>query len=129
MCYNDGAKTFGGVIMKKEIPTVLNSSQQRRVNYIKALIWNQYEQKGKECSSNQVDQVYERLQQDGLFFGNQDVLHKAQLEEYTGVGSQLLIRTSWDVIDPIVYAASTTESVGKQMQYEIGARLHHVFHK
>lgn len=128
MCYNDGAKTFGGVIMKK-IPIVLNSSQQRRVNYIKSLIWNQYEQKGKKCSSDQVDQVYERLQQDGLFFGNQDVLHKAQLEEYTGVGSQLLIRTAWDVIDPIVYAASTTESIGKQMQYEIGARLHNVFHK
>ena len=129
MCYNDVAKTFGGVIMKKEIPTVLNSSQQRRVNYIKSLIWSQYEQKGKKCSSSQVDQVFERLQQDGLFFGNQDVLHKAQLEEYTGVGSQLLIRTSWDVIDPIVYAASTTESVRKQMQYEICARLHHVFHK
>ena len=129
MCYNDVAKKNGGVIMIKEIPTILNSRQQRRVNYIKSLIWNQYEQKGKKCSPEQVDQVFGRLQQDGLFFGDQDVLHKAQLEAYTGVGSQLLIRTPWDVIDPIVYAASTTESVGKQMQYEIGARLRNVFHK
>lgn len=115
--------------MEKEIPTTLNDSQQRRVNYIKALIWSRYEQNGKECSAEQVDSVYNRLQVEGIIFGNEDTLRKAQLQEYTGVGSQLLIRSPWDVIDPIVYAASTKKSLGKQVQYEIGARLQQVLHK
>lgn len=129
MCYNDVAEKIGGDIVEKEIPTTLNDSQQRRVNYIKALIWSRYEQNGKECSAEQLDSVYNRLQVEGIIFGNEDTLRKAQLQEYTGVGSQLLIRSSWDVIDPIVYAASTTKSLGKQVQYEIGARLQKVLHK
>lgn len=120
---------LGGVIMKKEVPTVLNNNQQRRVNYIKNLIWNRYKQQGKECSVEQVDSVYDQLQVEGFIFGNEDTLHKAQLEEYTGIGSQLLIRSPWEVIDPIVYAISTKESLGKQVQYEIGARLQKVLHK
>ena len=123
MCYNDVAEKIGGDIVEKEIPTTLNDSQQRRVNYIKALIWSRYKQNGKE------DSVYNRLQVEGIIFGNEDTLRKAQLQEYTGVGSQLLIRSPWDVIDPIVYAASTKKSLGKQVQYEIGARLQQVLHK
>lgn len=129
MCYNDVAEKIGGDIVEKEIPTTLNDSQQRRVNYIKALIWSRYEQNGKECSAEQLDSVYNRLQVEGIIFGNEDTLRKAQLQEYTGVGSQLLIRSSWDVIDPIVYAASTKKSLGKQVKYEIGARLQKVLHK
>lgn len=129
MCYNDVAEKIGGDIVEKEIPTTLNDSQQRRVNYIKALIWSRYEQNGKECSAEQLDSVYNRLQVEGIIFGNEDTLRKAQLQEYTGVGSQLLIRSPWDVIDPIVYAASTKKSLGKQVQYEIGARLQKVLHK
>ena len=129
MCYNDVAEKIGGDIVEKEIPTTLNDSQQRRVNYIKALIWSRYEQNGKECSAEQLDSVYNRLQVEGIIFGNEDTLRKAQLQEYTGVGSQLLIRSPWDVIDPIVYAASTKKSLGKQVQYEIGARLQQVLHK
>lgn len=129
MCYNDVAEKIGGDIVEKEIPTTLNDSQQRRVNYIKALIWSRYKQNGKECSAEQVDSVYNRLQVEGIIFGNEDTLRKAQLQEYTGVGSQLLIRSPWDVIDPIVYAASTKKSLGKQVQYEIGARLQKVLHK
>ncbi len=129
MCYNDVTEKIGGDIVEKEIPTTLNDSQQRRVNYIKALIWSRYEQNGKECSAEQLDSVYNRLQVEGIIFGNEDTLRKAQLQEYTGVGSQLLIRSPWDVIDPIVYAASTKKSLGKQVQYEIGARLQQVLHK
>ena len=93
------------------------------------MIWSRYKQNGKECSAEQVDSVYNRLQVEGIIFGNEDTLRKAQLQEYTGVGSQLLIRSPWDVIDPIVYAASTKKSLGKQIQYEIGARLQQVLHK
>ena len=115
--------------MKQKIPEVLNDSQQRRVDFIKGLIWQRYQDNGLTCSPAKVGEVYHSLEADGVFFGNQDVLHKAQLEDYTGVESQLLIRTSWDVIDPIVYAASTQESVSKQLKYEIGSRIQHFFHQ